>query len=166
MGIPSSISWLFIGLTMKFHCSFLFTIVILLSSCLQLVRTSETDEDKTKDGASIPGHLQPLASKNVKHSLEVIQNYPDPKTFFETYVVPSKPVLIPNAAKLSPAFDKWRSDEYFLSRSESSEETVHVEQRKKEERTAPYNEIPFSEFVKSYNEKDIYMVSSVPKFMK
>lgn len=143
----------------------LFTIFSLLSSCLLLVRTSDTDGVETQDSASIPGHLEPLGSRNTKHPLEVIQNYPDPKTFFETYVVPSKPVLIQNAAKLSTAFYKW-SDEYFLSRPEASKEKIQVEKRKKEERTGPYEEIPFSEFVEGYKEKDIYMVSSVPEFMK
>ena len=143
----------------------LFTIFSLLLSCLLLVRTSETDGAETQDGASILGHLEPLGSRNIKHSLEVIQNFPDPKTFFETYVVPGRPVLIQNAAKLSTAFHKW-SDEYFLSRPEANEVKIQVEQRKKEERTGPYAEIPFSEFVKSYKEKDVYMVSSVPEFMK
>lgn len=135
--------------------------------CLQLARTENqgAGADRNKDGASVPGHLEPLGSKNVKHSLEVLQSYPDSKTFFETYVVPSKPVLIKNAAKPSPAFEKW-SDEYFLSRSESSEATIQAEQRKKEERTTPDKDISFSDFVKSYKEKDIYMVSPVPMFLR
>ncbi|KAJ7382070.1 hypothetical protein OS493_037406 [Desmophyllum pertusum] len=137
--------------------------IVLAAFCLQLARTAIEDSvDKSQD---VPGHLEPLASKNVKHSLEIIQNYPDPKTFFKTYVVKSKPVLIQNAAKLSSAFEKW-TDEYFLSRPESSEEKIQAEQGKKEERTKPDKETSFSDFVKSYKEKDIYMVSSVPAFMR
>lgn len=151
---------------MTVRCSFLCSIVVAVL-CLHLVRTEdqEAGADRSKDGAFIPGHLEPLGSKNVKHSLEVIQSYPDPETFFNTYVVPSKPVLIQNAAKVSPAFEKW-SDEYFLSRPESSETTIQAEQRKKEERTTPDKDISFSDFVKSYKEKDIYMVSSVPAFLR
>lgn len=137
--------------------------IVLAAFCLQLARTAIEDSvDKSQD---VPGHLEPLASKNVKHSLEIIQNYPDPKTFFKTYVVKSKPVLIQNAAKLSSAFEKW-TDEYFLSRPESSEEKIQAEQGKKEERTKPDKETSFSDFVKSYKENDIYMVSSVPAFMR
>jgi len=41
-----------------------------------------------------------------------------------------------------------------------------VEQRKKEKRTLPAREISFSEFVKIYKEQDIYMVNSVPPFIR
>ena len=151
---------------MNVCASFLLNIIVALL-CLQLAIAEDQDAgvDTGQDGASVPGHLEPLGSKNVKHSLEVIQSYPAPKTFFKTYVVASKPVLIQNAAKVSPAYQKW-TDEYFLSRPESSEATIQAEQRKKEERTTPDKEISFSEFVKSYKDKDIYMVSSVPKFMR
>ena len=145
-----------------------FYIVFVALFCSQLARADQDQvpaSDRAQDGASVPGHLEPLGSKNVKHSLQVIQRYPDPITFFKTYVVASKPVLIQNAAKVSPAFQKW-TDEYFLSRPESSEATIQAEQRKKEERTTPDKDILFSEFVKSYKEKDIYMVSSVPEFMR
>ena len=157
-----------LGLVMKFRASLLYTIFVALL-CLQLARAAQDQEvgvsDRGQDDASVPGHLEPLGSKNVKHSLEVIQSYPDPKTFFKTYVVASKPVLIQNAAKVSPAFQKW-TDDYFLSHPESSEATIQAEQRKKEERTTPDKDISFSEFLKSYKEKDIYMVSTVPEFMK
>ena len=155
------------GLIMKSR-AFLLYIVFVALFCSQLARADPDQvpgSDRAQDGASMPGHLEPLGSKNVKHSLQVIQRYPDPKTFFKTYVVASKPVLIQNAAKVSPAFQKW-TDEYFLSRPESSEATIQAEQRKKEERTTPDKDILFSEFVKSYKEKDIYMVSSVPEFMR
>ena len=152
---------------MGFRASLLYSIFVALF-CSRLARATQDHEpgvDRTQDGALVPGHLEPLGSKNVKHSLEVIQSYPDPQTFFKTYVVASKPVLIQNAAKVSPAFQKW-TDEYFLSHPSSSEATIQAEQKKKEERTTPDNDILFSEFVKSYKQKDIYMVSSVPEFMR
>ena len=118
-----------------------------------------------RDNASIPGHLEPLGARSRKHSLQVIQSYPDPKTFFKTYVVASKPVLIQNAAKLSSAFEKW-TDEYFLSLNESGEYKIAAEQRKKEKRTVPPEEISFSDFVKTYKKDDIYMVNTVPPFIR
>lgn len=137
--------------------------LIFLSLFLPFARSTET---KTKrDYASIPGHLEALGAKNIKRSLEVIQSYPDPKTFFKTYVVPSRPVLIENGAKMSPAFAKW-TDEYFISLPESSEYKIEAEQRKKEKRTVPPKQLSFSEFVKRYKEDDIYMVSPVPTFIR
>ena len=146
-----------------------------LSSCLGLIVfrvclsfasiNAPPNLDTKRDYASIPGHLEPLGAKSVKHSLEVIQTYPDPKTFFKTHVVASKPVLIQNAAKLSSAFAKW-TDEYFLSFPETTEHKIVAEQGKKEKRSLPSREISFSEFVKTYKEEDIYMVSSMPKFIR
>ena len=110
-------------------------------------------------------HLEQLGAKEVKQSIQVLQNYPDPKTFFKTCVVGSKPGLIQNAARLSSAFQKW-TDEYFLSFPESTEHKIKVEQRKKEKRKLSAKEISFSEFVKIYKEQDIYLVNSVPPFIR
>lgn len=147
-------------------------IMVWISFCLVLVVLTNSSFgkdtaklDTKRDYASFPGHLEPLGAKGVKQSIQVLQNYPDPKTFFKTYVVDSKPVLIQNAARLSSAFQKW-TDEYFLSFPESTEHKIEVEQRKKEKRTLPAREISFSEFVKIYEEQDIYMVNSVPPFIR
>ena len=145
---------------LSFHLGF-----IVVALCLSFGNTSLPQVDPELDYASIPGHLEPLGTKSKKHSLQVIQSYPDPKTFFKTYVVASKPVLIQNAAKLSSAFEKW-TDEYFLSLKDSSKYKISAEQRKKEKRTVPPEEISFSEFVKAYNEEDIYMVNTVPTFIR
>ena len=133
--------------------------------CLQLASTKKPAAEPKRDFASIPGHLEALGAKSIKHSLEVIQSYPDPVKFFKKYVAPGRPVLIQNGAKMSPAFEKW-TDEYFLSHPESKEHKIEAEQRKKEKRTVPSEEISFSEFVKTYDEKDIYMVSTVPTFIR
>lgn len=137
---------------------------IALVVCLAFQSAQPEDESK-QDFSSIPGHLEPLGARSTKHPVEVIQSYPDPKAFFKTYVIASKPVLIQNAAKLSSAFTKW-TDEYFLSLPESTDYKIEAEQRKKEKRTVPPEEISFSEFVKTYREQDIYMVNSVPKFIR
>ena len=138
---------------------------IIVALCLSFGSTALPQADSELEYASIPGHLEPLGTNSKKHSLQVIQSYPDPKTFFKTYVVASKPVLIQNAAKLSSAFEKW-TDEYFLSLKDSSEFKISAEQRKKEKRTVPPEEISFSEFVKAYKEEDIYMVNTVPTFIR
>jgi len=112
-----------------------------------------------------PGHLEPLGARNVKQSLEVIDDFVTPREFFEKYVSSSKPVLIRGGAKLSPAFSLW-SDEYFLSFDESKNFQIVAEQRKKEIRTHPALDISFAEFVKTYEKSDIYLVNGVPPFLQ
>ena len=112
-----------------------------------------------------PGHLEPLGARNVKQSLEVIDDFLTPREFFEKYVSSSKPVLIRGGAKLSPAFSLW-SDEYFLSFDESKNFKIVAEQRKKEIRTHPALDISFAEFVKTYEKSDIYLVNGVPPFLQ
>lgn len=112
-----------------------------------------------------PGHLQPLGSQNVKHSLEVINDFLTPVEFFKTYAAPVKPVLIRGGAKVSPAFTRW-TDEYFLSVPESNDFNITAEQRKKEIRTFPAIDISFKEFVTTYEQEDIYMVNGVPPFLQ
>ena len=53
-----------------------------------------------------------------------------------------------------------------MSRPESSEATIQAEQRKKRSKKTPDKDTLLSEFVKSYKEKDIYMMSSVPEFLR
>ena len=86
---------------------------ILGTVCLQWANSAQPDVETNLDFASIPGHLEELGAKNTKRSVEVIQSFPDPETFFRTYVDGSKPVLIQNGAKMSSAVEKW-TDEYFL----------------------------------------------------
>lgn len=112
-----------------------------------------------------PGHLQPLGSQNVKHSLEVINDFLTPVEFFKIYAAPVKPVLIRGGAKVSPAFSRW-TDEYFLSQPESNDFNITAEQRKKEIRTFPAIDISFKEFVTTYEQEDIYMVNGVPPFLQ
>lgn len=123
------------------------------------------DELPSTNFDSHPGHLQPLGSQNVKHSLDVINDFLSPVEFFKTYAAPVKPVLIRAGAKVSPAFTKW-SDEYFLSLPESNDFNITAEQRKKEIRTFPAMDISFKEFVTTYEKEDIYMVNGVPPFLQ
>lgn len=138
----------------------------LLIICLHLALISSA---KLSTGephlTNFPGHLEALGSRNVQHSLEVIPDFSTPEKFFENYVAPSKPVLIRGGAKHSPAFADW-TDEYFLSFAESSDFKIVAEQRKKEIRTHPPLDMSFEEFVKTYENSDIYMVNGVPPFLQ
>lgn len=114
---------------------------------------------------NLPGHLEPLGSKNVKRSVELIHDFLTPVEFFKNYAGANKPVLIRGGAKLSPAVTKW-TDEYFLSLPESNDFNITAEQRKKEIRTYPAQDITFKQFVSTYIEEDIYMVNGVPPFLQ
>lgn len=58
------------------------------------------------------GHLKPLGEQRKEEGhVDVLQDIPDVKTFFNTYVLGNKPVVFKDAAKKMPAFDLW-TDEY------------------------------------------------------
>lgn len=140
-------------------------IFVYLQLALIPVAKLSQDELPSTNFDSHPGHLQPLGSQNVKHSLEVINDFLTPVEFFKAYAAPVKPVLIRGGAKVSPAFTKW-TDEYFLSQPESNDFNISAEQRKKEIRTFPAIDISFKEFVTTYEKEDIYMVNGVPPFLQ
>ncbi|KAL9969293.1 hypothetical protein ACROYT_G021492 [Oculina patagonica] len=141
------------------------SISLYLFVCLQIALIPVAKLSQDENLSSHPGHLEPLGSRSIKHSLEAINDFLTPVEFFKNYVAPVKPVLIRGGAKLSPALTRW-TDEYFLSLPESEEFNVTAEQRKKEIRTYPAIDISFNEFVKIYEKDDIYMVNGVPPFLQ
>ena len=124
-----------------------------------------TEEVSSEDPSKWPGHLEPLGSQNIKHSVTSADEFPKPEEFFHDFVVPGKPLLIKNGAKISPAFQRW-TDDYFVSIPGAENSTVFVEQRKKENRTFPGMEISFKKFIETYNDSDIYMVNGVPDILQ
>ena len=111
------------------------------------------------------GHLKPFGSINSVLKVGESEGFPDPKTFFHEYVLTKTPVVMRNAAKVSPAFERW-TDEYFFAFKESQTHAVNVETMKKENRKQNTQEMTFLEFVSSYNYSGIYMVNPVPKFIR
>ena len=99
-----------------------------------------------------------------QHSIEEIEGFPDPKTFFTKYVTASKPVKMTGAAKISPAFHLW-SDDYFLTMNIPADSLVLVETKKKENRHQETLQMHFKDFVSSYNTSEQYMVETVPQFL-
>lgn len=131
-----------------------------LSVCFVLLLSYVLSDDIT----TREGHGKPFGNRKPIQYIEEIDNFPDPKTFNENYIISYKPVKMKNVAKISPAFTKW-TDDYFISLKEPSDHVVSVETRKKEDRTQAVKEMPFVEFVKSYNTSGIYMVNPVPPFI-
>lgn len=111
------------------------------------------------------GHGKPFGFGRPFQLIEELDTFPDPKTFYENYIVAYKPVKIRNGAKVSKAFTKW-TDDYFLTLNEPKDHTVSVETMKKEDRRQNVENMPFVEFVKQYNTTGIYMVNPVPYFIR
>lgn len=113
----------------------------------------------------MPGHLQPIGSAGPFFNLKSMKGFPSIRDFFNKYVIPSTPLLMKDAATISPAFTKW-TDEYFLNHPDSRKIKVYAEGRKKEIRTEPGSTMTFHQFVKRYNTTDMYMVHGLPKHIR
>ena len=88
----------------------------------------------------------------------------DPKIFITYHAIPSVPIVMRNAAKHFPAYELWKTDDYFLSLDLSDEEFVSVETKKKENRSMDSIDMHFQDFVEIYNEADQYMVKHFQNF--
>ena len=99
------------------------------------------------------------------HLIDSSEGFPDVQTFFNDYVVASKPLKMSGAVKSFPAFQKW-SDDYFLSLDIPADNLVLVETKKKENRKQKTKEMHFKDFVNSYNATEQYMVETVPAFLQ
>ena len=113
----------------------------------------------------LPGHLEPLFSHGKRLRVQVYDGFPGAEEFYNKFVNTPRPVLFRGGATLSPAYSLWNL-EYFLSFRESEEDLVTVEVEKKENRSAPGEDVVFAEFVRTLNSSGQYVVSSVPEFLR
>lgn len=60
------------------------------------------------------GHLHPFGSSGPFHSVDVVDSFPRAADSFLHYVQPLRPLKMSGAARLSSAFHKWATDDYFL----------------------------------------------------
>lgn len=134
-----------------------------LDTCLIVYFFSSFSDarDLTKE----PGHLEPFGYAKSTLTCDEVEKFPPPDVFFQDYVFPKRPLVMRNAAKISPAFKSW-TDDYFLQVNEPVNHAVSVETEKKEDRKQEVREMPFTEFVGKYNTSGIYMVNPVPKFIR
>lgn len=112
-----------------------------------------------------PGHLKPFGISKSTQICDEVDEFPQPDVFFGEYVFKKRPIVMRNAAKLSPAFKTW-TDDYFLQVNEPNNHLVSIETKKKENRQQEVREMPFTEFVSIYNTSGIYMVNPVPTFIR
>jgi len=116
-------------------------------------------------GNELLGHLEPLFLYGKRLEVEEYDGFPPAEEFFTRFVDNAKPVLFRRGAMLFPAYSLW-GDEYFLSFPESEESVVTVEVEKKENRSAPGEDVPFADFVRGLHSSGKYMISSVPEFLR
>ena len=142
------------------------TLINSLLTLLVVGSCSITAEVSLDDDPSLwPGHLEPLAAKSKKSSVETLDTFPPPEVFFKEYVSKLKPLLIRGGAKLSKGFSLW-SDEYFIAIPEADRVQITAESGKKENRTKPAKQKTFKNFVETYKNEDVYMVNGVPDFLQ
>lgn len=99
------------------------------------------------------------------NNIDAVKGFPSPIDFFDNYVFKSRPLVMKGAAKSSPAYERWQTDEYFLNLDIPEEELLTIETRKKENRTQDILDLNFKQFLKSYAKEEIYMVHHVPEFL-
>ncbi|XP_013384785.1 jmjC domain-containing protein 5 [Lingula anatina] len=112
----------------------------------------------------IPGHLLYLGSHQpAEGTIEVTDTWPDPETFYKTYVEPGKPLLFKGKAKGIPAYNLW-TDDYL--RKQYGQLEVEAEVGKKEDRRGNLRTMLLSSFLGNYQKADIYMVQNMlPEMM-
>lgn len=112
-----------------------------------------------------PGHMKPFGCCRPRKPVHSVNSWPTPSVFIENYLEKSRPLIIKNGAKISPAFEKW-TDEYFLKELELPvDSTMNIETGKKEHRGNPVSDMNFREWVKIYNNSDNYLVDDIPKYL-
>ena len=139
--------------------------VLVLFLCWLCVDATTADRHKYSDRN---GHLERFGAGDSTYFIDEIYGFPDQKYFFKSYVLASKPLKMSGAARMSPAYNLWRTDDYFSSMEidvPRSEMNIQVETKKKENRTANVISMNFKDFIKIYNNSEFYMVSAVPSFL-
>ncbi|XP_041352546.1 uncharacterized protein LOC121371008 [Gigantopelta aegis] len=140
-------------------------LICFIFPCRLCTDTTTADRQQYSDRN---GHLKRFGSEGPSYSIDELYGFPAQKHFFKNYVLASKPLKMAGAARMSPAFSLWSSDDYFLSLEldvPRSEQTIQVETKKKENRTANVVSMNFHDFIKIYNGTEYYMVSAVPTFL-
>ncbi|XP_078618555.1 uncharacterized protein LOC144886060 isoform X2 [Branchiostoma floridae x Branchiostoma japonicum] len=113
-----------------------------------------------------PGHLEPIGSQAPVKRVDARKGFPSPKVFLEEYAISSVPVLFKGAITDSVAYRKWKSDDYLRTFPEAATKFHLVETKKKEDRTQPLSEMTLQQFLGRYATDDIYMVETLPEFLK
>ncbi|CAD5125672.1 DgyrCDS13874 [Dimorphilus gyrociliatus] len=109
------------------------------------------------------GHNKPFGShQDPVGKLIELDDFPDPGTFFDDYVIDSQPFIVKKGATKIPAFKLW-TDEYLKSKYGFLNVTAEI--GKKEDRAENLINPTMSVYLDMYKNSDIYMVYDVPRIM-
>eukprot|EP00794_Sanderia_malayensis_P019472 gene19472-21395_t len=121
----------------------------------------------TIDPKLLPGHLKPFGAHMSPEPVEESEEIPDAKTFFNEYVLPSKPIVFRGAAKKFKAYSHWTED-YLIKKYGDLE--IRLENKLEKEGYTPQGakgigRDTISEFIKTYHKEPKYIVSELPSPM-
>lgn len=125
--------------------TFLFVCAILLNSSINCKEN--------------PGHLKPFGSQGPHLKVNEVDSL-STVDFFENYVSAKQAVVLRGATNQFAATNLW-SDDYLFKKTEDFNDLFDVETVKKETRNQKMLQMTFTDFLKSYRTKELYMVSDV-----
>ena len=113
------------------------------------------------------GNFKPFGSIGPFSELKVINEHVSGKYFYENHVQAKKPLLMGGIAKDYKAVGKW-TDRLLSSKIVNYDRNyeVYVQREKKETRTRDMSLMTMNEFLNNYKTSDLYMISSLPEFLK
>ncbi len=136
---------------------FLFQSLCLILVFVSLIQSITAEEIN-------PGHNKPFGSKGPFLKLDETESI-STIDFFENYVRPRKALILKKAAMNFPATSLW-TDSYLAEITKSYEDyKFDVETVKKETRNQKYNQMSFGDFLKTYQTRELYLVSDLPEFL-
>ncbi|CAF1048659.1 unnamed protein product [Rotaria magnacalcarata] len=114
-----------------------------------------------------PGHLKPFGSSGPFGQIdELTDTFPDPIAFFDQYVSKLRPVIFRQAIKNDPHLSLWNKDDNLKEIFLNNNEIVHIETRKKESRQQDILSMTMAEFLKRYQNEELYLVEEVPNLLR
>ncbi|XP_070560023.1 uncharacterized protein [Ptychodera flava] len=133
---------------------------VVLLLLLQVISLSSSEED-------VPtGHHQPLGGHRPPDvQIDETDTPPDPRTFWEKYVKPGKPLIVRGAIKHSPAFNLWTKE--YLKENYGD---LEVRLEGKYGKTCPVGakgmgRDTIGNFIDTYQHTNKYIVSQLPEPM-
>ncbi len=145
----------------------LIAIVFVSLSKTSIQHQENTSEKPNFAAGDISNSCQTCQFGGVGSRLQVEEwnGFVNPRSFVKDYAIPSLPIKMKGAAKQSPGYEQWQTDEYFLSLDIPEDNFVTVETKKKENRSQITVEMHFQDFVEVYNDTSQYMVNTLPSFL-
>ncbi|KAK7473978.1 hypothetical protein BaRGS_00034807 [Batillaria attramentaria] len=151
------------------RCLSLLSTVLLCLLCVAHTQSPLSMDLGRDEFVNFKGHLKAFGESGKRLDVDVTDKFPPPEEFFSKFVQQSRPLKMSGAARDTRACRLW-SDDYLLSLKLPDGQGSDV----KVERTKQHNyrideenyRINFHDFLRIYNNTEIYVVDSVPEFLR